>query len=212
MIKQTIRKKPDLLHEKQYNGVVAGIDEVGRGPWAGPVVAAAVVFHSYELPETFTRYINDSKKLLEKRRLEVYEALVSSEYCSYSLGQASVEEIDLLNIREATFLAMKRSFQGLGPHVDVALIDGNASPGLPCQTVTIIGGDQVSLTIAAASIIAKVYRDNLMGQLAADFPAYGWETNAGYGTKHHQDALRKHGVTTHHRRSFAPIRELLEAA
>lgn len=212
MRNQAIEGKPDLMHEKKYTGIVAGIDEVGRGPWAGPVVAASVIFHTYKLPKTLTQHINDSKKLTDKRRQEIYEALASSELCSYAIGQASVTEIDQLNVREATFLAMRRSFEAMNQPVDVALIDGNACPKLPCQTVPVIGGDGVSLTIAAASIMAKVYRDNLMAQLAKEHPEYGWENNAGYGTKQHQEALALHGITAHHRRSFAPIKQILDAA
>jgi ribonuclease HII len=209
---QTIRKRPDLIYERQYSGLVAGIDEVGRGPWAGPVVAAAVVFHTYELPETLTLHIHDSKLLNEKKRQDIFLALTTCDLCSYAIGQASVEEIDQINIREATFLAMKRSYEKLNLAVDVALIDGNASPKLSCKTLPIIGGDQKSLSIAAASIIAKVYRDTLMNELGEEHPGYGWHTNAGYGTKEHQEALKTLGVTPHHRRSFAPIRALLEAA
>jgi ribonuclease HII len=209
---QIIRTRPSLLHEKQYEGVIAGIDEVGRGSWAGPVVAACVVFHTLKLPRSLTKHIHDSKLLTEKRRLEVYKTLATYEHCSYAIAQASPQEIDQINIREATFLAMKRSFEEIDQQIDVTLIDGNASPKLPCKTVAIIRGDQISLTIAAASIIAKVYRDQLMTDLGEEFPHYGWDTNAGYGTKKHQDALKSHGVTPHHRSSFAPIRELLKAA
>jgi len=200
------------MHEKQYSGVVAGIDEVGRGPWAGPVVAAAVVFHTYDLPDSLTLYIHDSKQVTEKKRLELYEELTNSQLCTYAIAQASVEEIDQVNIRQATFLAMQRCLEGLNTTVDIALVDGNDTPKLPCRAIPIIGGDKVSLSIAAASILAKVFRDNLMVQLSKQHPGYGWETNAGYGTKQHQEALALHGVTPHHRRSFAPIRILLEAA
>lgn len=212
MIKQTTRKRPDLIHERQYTGVVAGIDEVGRGPWAGPVVAAAVIFHTYDLPESLSLHVHDSKQLTEKKRLSLYDLLTTSEHCSYAISQASVEEIDQVNIKQATFLAMQRCLEGLNKHVDIALVDGNDTPKLPCKAIPIIGGDAVSLSIAAASIIAKVFRDQLMTDLGKQYPGYGWDTNSGYGTKQHQEGLRLYGVTPHHRQSFAPIRELLQAA
>jgi ribonuclease HII len=207
-----IKIRPDLKHEQQHNGIVVGIDEVGRGPWAGPVVAAAVIFHSYQLPESLSILINDSKQLTEKKRNEAFQALTTSEHCSYAIAEASVEEIDQFNIKQATFLAMQRCFEKLNTPIHIALVDGNDMPKLPCKAIPIIGGDRVSLSIAAASILAKVYRDELMTNLSKTHPGYGWETNAGYGTKLHQEALQAYGVTPHHRRSFAPIKLLLEAA
>ncbi|MEZ5648460.1 MAG: ribonuclease HII [Alphaproteobacteria bacterium] len=207
---------PDFALEKKISDSgcgVAGIDEVGRGPWAGPVVAAAFMFLESP-PRSLARQIDDSKALPLLLRLEVAANLGA--YCAqgraiFAIGVASVEEIDRFNILQATFLAMQRALKLL-PQVPIAvLIDGNKVPvGLPCPATAVIGGDRLSLSIAAASIMAKVHRDELMGQLARDHPGYGWETNAGYGTRKHQEALLRLGVTPHHRRSFAPIRNLLK--
>lgn len=207
-----IPSKPDFSFEKNADGLVAGIDEVGRGPWAGPVVAASLVFHCYDLPEVLISSINDSKKLTIKKRNQIFEQLSNGQFCSFAIGQASVEEIDAINIRQATFLAMQRSYSALELNVDLALVDGNALPKLPCKSLAIIGGDSISFSIAAASIMAKVFRDNLMTELGEEYPGYGWDTNAGYGTKSHQEGLARFGITPHHRKSFAPIRQLLDAA
>lgn len=198
-------RAPDFSLEAAHSGIVAGIDEAGRGPWAGPVVAAAVVLDPHLLPHG----INDSKKLSALRRGKLYAEIVASAITG--VGTASVEEIDALNILEATKLAMRRALEKLRVTPDVALVDGNQPPELPCKVQAVIGGDALSLSIAAASIIAKVTRDRLMAGLAAEFPAYGWERNAGYGTSEHQQALAMHGITPHHRKSFAPIRALMEA-
>lgn len=188
--------------------VVCGIDEVGRGPWAGPVIAVACI-----LPDTlpsFFSHVTDSKKLTAAKREELYPLLI--QHCQYGIGQASVDEIDSINILQATFLAMQRAFKALPFQPHHAFIDGNKAPKLPCTTETVIGGDVKVPAIAAASIIAKVTRDRLMTELHNAHPHYGWETNAGYGTATHQKGLQTHGVTIHHRRSFAPIRMLLEQA
>lgn len=205
-------EKPNFDHEQSYIGYIAGIDEVGRGPWAGPVVAATVVFNTYNLPAEIADFLNDSKKMTHVQRERLYDLLTNGKWCSYALGQASVEEIDRINIRQATFVAMQRSFTSLEHPVDVALIDGNAVPELSCRAIPIVGGDSISFSIAAASIIAKVYRDRLMRDLSLSFPGYGWETNAGYGTKGHQEGISIYGITPHHRKSFAPVREALDAA
>lgn len=188
--------------------LVCGIDEVGRGPWAGPVVAAAVILPD-TLPDFFSA-VTDSKKLTVQQRETLYEPLVSC--CKYGLGMASVEEIDQINILQATFLAMQRAFAALPVQPEHAYIDGNKTPKLPCTAEAIIGGDAKVPAIAAASIIAKVTRDRLMAELDCAFPGYSWSTNMGYGTKCHQNGLASLGVTPHHRRSFAPIRTLLEKA
>ena len=198
--------------EMRHSGIVVGIDEVGRGPWAGPVMAACLFFHHYELPTDIALYLNDSKKMTALQRKKIYDKLTNSQICSYAIGQASVEEIDEHNIRQATFMAMERSFNLLNQKIDVALIDGNCAPKLPCQTIPIIKGDAISLSIAAASVIAKVYRDKFMQELSLSFPGYGWEKNAGYGTKKHQEGISLYGITPHHRKSFAPIRNALKAA
>lgn len=195
---------PDLSLETSCGGLVAGIDEAGRGPWAGPVVAAAVIFRSEHLPDG----IDDSKKLSSAARESLFDSI---RLCSYTgVGVATVDEIDKLNILEATKLAMLRAVKTLEAAPDIALVDGNRAPTLPCAVKTVVGGDARSLSIAAASIIAKVTRDRMMRELAADYPGYGWEHNAGYGTREHQQALARLGVTPHHRRSFAPIKAMLE--
>ncbi len=182
---------------------IAGIDEVGRGPLAGPVVAVAVV-----LPDGFpTDMLDDSKKLSAAKRETVNSLLRTTPGVEIGIGAASVGEILRLNILQANFLAMRRALARLGP-VDLALVDGNADPGLPCQVRCIIGGDGSEPAISAASIIAKVLRDRLMARLALRYPGYGWERNAGYGTQVHLDALRTLGATPHHRAGFAPVRQL----
>lgn len=186
--------------------MVAGIDEAGRGPWAGPVVAGAVIFKSANCPAG----INDSKKLTAAKREALFDPIMAC--ATVGIGIASVDEIDTHNILGATKLAMQRAFAQLGVIPELALVDGNRAPKLPCRVQTVIGGDAKSLSIAAASIIAKVTRDRIMRELAREFPYYGWERNAGYGTGAHQQGLATHGVTIHHRRSFAPIRLLLETA
>jgi ribonuclease HII len=200
---------PDLSFEKQHSGLVAGVDEAGRGPWAGPVVAAAVILDRADIPPG----MDDSKKLSAKRRGALYDPILAS--ARVAVGMASVSEIDELNILGATMLAMRRALRGLfdcdQPGPDFALIDGNRMPtDLPCRAETIIKGDGKSLSIAAASIVAKVTRDRLMGELDSRFPGYGWKKNQGYGTPEHQRGLQHLGVTIHHRTSFAPIQKLIK--
>lgn len=194
---------PDFALEDCHGGVVAGIDEVGRGPWAGPVVACAVVIDRARFPEDLASLLDDSKKLSAARRAALHQRLLDC--CAHGLAQASVAEIDRLNILQASLLAMRRAFERLSAVADVALVDGNRAPSLPCPVETVVKGDGRSLSIAAASIIAKVSRDRLMQDLALRHPGYGWETNAGYGTAAHRAGLERLGVTEHHRRSFAPI-------
>ncbi|MDA0220902.1 MAG: ribonuclease HII [Proteobacteria bacterium] len=194
---------PTLEHERRLGGPVCGIDEVGRGPWAGPVVAAAVMLDFARVPDG----LDDSKRLPAVRRRELDIAIRA---CAHvSIAMASVEEVDRLNVLGASMLAMERAFAGL-PHPPVhALVDGNRLPRLPCPGTAIVGGDGLCASIAAASIVAKVARDALMAELAGQHPGYGWERNAGYGTREHQDGLARLGVTMHHRRSFRPIAALL---
>jgi ribonuclease HII len=201
---------PSLKIESHYKGLVGGVDEAGRGPWAGPVVAAAAVFlDPLALPPSLQNGIQDSKKLSKIKREYFYQELMALESFNHGIGMASVEEIDRLNILQATFLAMERAVHTLTQCPPTLLIDGKHIPSFPgIQTVPVIGGDNISLSIAAASILAKVSRDRLMENLAQTFPVYGWERNAGYGTQYHQDALEAHGVTPHHRKSFAPIKSL----
>ncbi len=197
---------PTLQYEAQHSGIIAGIDEAGRGPWAGPVVAAAAILNPAYIPQG----IDDSKKLTHAKREALFDFILA--HAKTGVGMASVEEIDTLNILGATKLAMQRALAALPVRADVALVDGNQPPKLPCTTIAIIKGDSKSLSIAAASIIAKVTRDRLMCELAQKFPHYGWEKNAGYGTALHQAGITIHGITPHHRRSFKPIKELLAHA
>lgn len=195
---------PDLSLEGKLGGRVAGIDEVGCGSLAGPVVAASVVINTTDLPIDFLAALDDSKKLRPIKREALFTALVNS--VNVGVGQASVAEIDSLNIRKATFLAMMRSIENLtGDTVDHAIVDGCLAPTLYCRTTTLIKGDQISASVAAASIVAKVTRDHLMLRLAKEYPGYGWETNKGYGTQQHLSAITSLGITPFHRRSFAPI-------
>ena len=183
---------------------VCGIDEAGRGPLAGPVVAAAVILPAgYELPG-----LNDSKKLTAKKREALYEALMADDAVQKSIAQATVEEIDELNILRATHLAMRRAAEGLPGGVDFCLIDGLPVPCFPLPSRSIVKGDARCLSIAAASILAKVWRDHYMQELHRQFPAYGFDRHAGYGTKAHMQAIREHGATIHHRRTFAPVTQL----
>lgn len=194
---------PDLVLEQECDGVVCGIDEAGRGPLAGPVVAAAVIIDPARLPRDLRQQIDDSKKLQREAR-EQYAARLWS--CArIGIGAASVGEIDRINILQASLLAMRRALDALPAVPQWALVDGNAIPPLPCRTRTIVGGDARSLSIAAASIIAKVTRDRAMRALARRYPGYGWETNVGYATEKHRAGLLALGPTPHHRMSFAPL-------
>ncbi len=183
---------------------VAGVDEVGRGPLCGPVVAAAVRLDPAHIPEG----LNDSKKLSPARREVLYDHLMAT--ADVAIGAASVEEIDAINILQASHLAMIRAVAGLSAPPDHLLIDGNRLPrGLTIPAETIVKGDALSVSIAAASVVAKVWRDRIMVDLAQQHPGYGWERNAGYPTKDHLEALRNLGPTPHHRRSFRPIHNIL---
>jgi len=203
---------PDFSLETGIPGRVAGVDEVGRGPLAGPVVAAAVVLDPATFPEDLGPLVQDSKLLTPKRREQVLARLLSLSDIDIGIGAASVREIDRLNILNATMLAMTRAVAALKIAPHLALVDGNQAPSLACPVRTVVRGDGISLSIAAASIVAKVTRDRLMARLAQRHPAYGWERNAGYGTAKHRDALFAHGVTPHHRRSFRPIPHILSLA
>ena len=198
----------DLETELRISGkeIIAGIDEVGRGPWAGPVTACAVILDPNNIPDG----LNDSKVLTAKRREQLFDLIMDS--AQVSCVHVEVAEIDLINILQATFRAMERAVSHL-PIPNHILVDGNKlPPNLPSPATAVVKGDAKSVSIAAASIIAKVTRDRLMSDLSEAFPGYGWEKNAGYGTKMHQLGLLNHGVTPHHRCSFKPIHNILYSA
>jgi len=195
---------PNLALEEECGGLVCGIDEVGRGPLAGPVVAAAVVLDLDHMPRALRRGIDDSKMLSAEEREDYCREI---RRCAViGVGAASVREIDRINILRASLLAMQRAVHALGILPDAALVDGNIAPALPCRAHAVIGGDGRSLSIAAASIVAKVMRDQIMHELARRYAGYGWESNVGYATREHCEALMALGATIHHRRSFAPVR------
>lgn len=202
------RLVPDLSRETAARSrglsLIAGIDEVGRGPLCGPVTAAAVILDPAHLPEG----IGDSKALSSAKRERIAAEL---HLCArVGIGHAGVEEIDRLNILRASHLAMLRAVAALEVTPDFALVDGNRLPdGLPCPAEAVVKGDGQCLSIAAASIVAKVARDRIMVDLAQQHPHYGWERNAGYPTKDHLQALLDFGVTPHHRRSFRPVHNIL---
>jgi ribonuclease HII len=196
---------PDFALESALDGPVAGVDEAGRGPWAGPVVAGAAILDPADTPAG----IADSKTLSRARREALYDALVDC--ARLGVGIASVAEIDRLNILAATMLAMRRAVDDLGVVPGHVLVDGNRLPELPCPATAVVRGDARCVSIAAASIVAKVTRDRIMADLARAHPGFGWERNAGYGTAEHRAALDALGVTPHHRRSFAPVAARLRA-
>lgn len=206
---------PDWSEENKCRGLIAGVDEAGRGPWAGPVVAGAVVFFNRKINPVLLNSLDDSKKLSAKKREELYKLIQTEEIAgnlSYGIGEATAAEIDEINILQATFLAMRRAMAALKCKPDMALVDGNRIPtDFAYQCKTIVKGDAKSFSIAAASIMAKVYRDRLMAELAQKYPWYGFEKNAGYGTKAHIDGLKQHGITPEHRKSYRPIAEIIAA-
>ena len=197
---------PDNLNERDIGWpkkLIAGIDEAGRGPWAGPVVSAAVILNEKNIPDG----LNDSKKLSEKKRLSLYSSIYNFHFVG--VGISSIEEIDSMNVLQATFLSMNRAVEDLNPQPEYILVDGNLDPGLNFKTKCIIKGDSISISIAAASVIAKVTRDNLMLKLDKEFPNYNWKKNKGYGTAEHRNALELHGPCKYHRKSFSPINKML---
>ncbi|MCB1369514.1 MAG: ribonuclease HII [Rhodobacteraceae bacterium] len=195
---------PDFARESAGVQPVCGIDEAGRGPWAGPVVAAAVILDASAIPAG----LDDSKKLTARQRERLFAELLAS--ATVGVGQASVAEIETMNILQASHLAMRRAVADLGTAPRRALVDGRqVPPGLPCPAEAIVGGDARALSIAAASIVAKVTRDRIMVALSQQFPGYGWHSNMGYGTKSHIEGLENLGVTPHHRRLFRPIHNML---
>ena len=192
-----------LEFDAKFSPPFAGVDEVGRGPLAGPVVAAAVILDFLNIPEG----INDSKKISKIKRESINKEIINSS--TISIGQASVVEIDKINILQASLLAMQRAVNGLRITPKIVLVDGNNAPLVNIKTETIIKGDNHSLSIAAASIVAKVFRDKLMKNYSSQYPGYAWEKNSGYGTKEHLEAIKRLGVTPIHRTSFKPIYNML---
>jgi ribonuclease HII len=197
---------PSLELELAAGGRVAGVDEAGRGPLAGPVVAAAVVLGPW-VPAELADMLDDSKKLTAEQRLAAFLALRASA-AEIGIGAASVAEILRLNILHSSMLAMRRAVARLAVAPDLALVDGNYPPKLACAVRCVVGGDALCLSIAAASIVAKVVRDRAMTRLATRFPGYGWETNVGYATTLHREALVRLGATRHHREAFGTVAQL----
>jgi ribonuclease HII len=214
---------PDFAIERRCEGVVCGVDEAGRGPLAGPVVAAAVIIDRRRFRGELRQVLDDSKALSRELRESCHAALcrcAKSGAVRIGVGAASVGEIDRINILRASLLAMRRAVTVLisaapggsaAPGPDLALVDGNVAPSLPCPVKTVVKGDALSFSIAAASVVAKVTRDRIMRDLARRYPGYGWDTNVGYSTAEHFDGIRRLGVTPHHRRSFAPVRLAISA-
>jgi ribonuclease HII len=205
---------PDFAIERRCAGLVCGVDEAGRGPLAGPVVAAAVIIDRQRFRGELRRVLDDSKALPRALRERCYRGLLGGAQrgvTAIGVGAASVHEIDQINILRASLLAMRRAVAALAllPGVrppDIALVDGNVAPDLPCPVETVVKGDALSFSIAAASIVAKVTRDRIMRALALRYPGYGWDSNVGYATAAHVAGIARLGVTPHHRRSFAPVR------
>ena len=204
----TLKNGPDWTSEARmtndYGGMVAGVDEVGRGPLAGPVVAAAVILDPDAIPEG----LNDSKKLTARRREALYDSIMEMAL-SVGVGEASVEEIDAINILEASMLAMRRAVDALKLMPASLLVDGNRSPGHDLPDLCLVKGDGRSFSIAAASIVAKITRDRFMAEMAKIYPHYGWEKNAGYGVPAHMKGLKLVGISPLHRKSFAPVSKIL---
>jgi ribonuclease HII len=195
---------PSLELEEKYKGIIAGVDEAGRGPWAGPVVAAAVIINKNFLPDG----INDSKKLSPQKREKLLIEIINT--CDFGVSIVNESVIDQLNILGATKLAMQNAVHDLVRKPTHILVDGNqAFEFKNADVIPVVSGDSISLSIAAASIIAKVTRDKIMEDLSNEFPQYGWDSNAGYGTKKHMEAIAQFGICKYHRRSFAPIKKYL---
>lgn len=207
---------PDFSLEDACQGLVCGIDEAGRGPWVGNVVAGAVIILNRQLCPELLNNLNDSKKLSRPKRERLYILLREAEQAGLlkiGIGEASPQEIDDYNILQATFIAMRRAVENLGIMPDKALIDGNRlAKDFPVPAVAVVKGDAKSYSISAASIVAKVYRDFEMDRLAQKYPYYGFEHNAGYGTKDHIQGIKAHGLIPEHRKSYRPIKEFLQQA
>ncbi len=204
---------PTFSLEQSYQVPVIGVDEAGRGPWAGPVMVSGVLFHAYTDLPCWVSQLNDSKKLSSKKRDWLFDQITSHKsksLLSYTIQAIDVDTIDRVNILEATMQGMRQCIDTLMQNHDMVqiLVDGNRLPKQVSWCRSVIKGDSISTSIAAASILAKVSRDRLMRDLSEQYPYYSWETNSGYGTAAHQAALAKYGVSPHHRKSFAPIRAL----
>jgi len=197
---------PTFDLERTHKGLVVGVDEVGRGPLAGPVVAAAVVFHTYNVPQDVLSMIQDSKVLSSAQRLRAIQAMAP--YSSVAWGAASRNTIDTINILRASLMAMQRAVMTLGRRhgpFDHILVDGNHCPPFACPATSVVKGDHLSVSIAAASVYAKDLRDRLMVRLSTRYPDFFWENNAGYGTAAHLRGMEHAGITPHHRLSFRPV-------
>ncbi|MEM7618429.1 MAG: ribonuclease HII [Pseudomonadota bacterium] len=200
---------PSFELENKFDGKVCGLDEVGRGPLAGPVVTACVYIPENTYNLDFVSEIRDSKKL-SKTKLETLFELIK-EHFIYKITEMPHDKIDEMNVLQASMYGMRQSLLTLEVGIDHALVDGNRCPqDLPCPATPVIKGDGISISIAAASILAKVTRDRIMYELAEEYPHYGWESNVGYPSKAHKAAINKHGITPYHRKSFAPVRNYLE--
>jgi ribonuclease HII len=213
-----VPKLPNFKYEKAVlkrlpGALVAGVDEAGCAPLAGPVVAAAAILDQKKLPKVLREGLDDSKKVPLEKREEFYGILLSCGAAVIGVGRAEVHEIESFNILNAAHLAMRRAVEALGCLVSVALVDGNRTPKqFPCEVETIVKGDAKSLSIAAASIVAKVTRDRYMYELAREYPGYGWENNVGYPTPEHRAAILRLGLTPHHRKTFGLVRTQLAGA
>lgn len=205
---------PDFSFEETSLSPVVGVDEAGYGPWAGPLVCASVWLNPQKIPAILVTDLNDSKKLTKSKREFLFEILRKGcgIFCEIGVGVATPQEIDTLNVLKANFRAMERAVQQLKIVPKTLLVDGIRNPGFHPNTLTIKQGDGRSLSIAAASIIAKVTRDRFMTELAGQYPVYGWDTNAGYGTASHIRAIKEHGITPHHRQSYKPIKAIMNEA
>ena len=203
-----MRSVPDFSIEKRCNKkIVVGVDEAGRGPLCGPVVAGAVVFKKYDFDDM--PLISDSKQMSEKQRDIAYDWITNNPDIVWATAQCSAQEIDELNILQASLLAMTRAVNALGIQTEYCLVDGNKMPrGLIGESV--VKGDAKSLSIAAASVLAKVTRDRIMKELAKQFPQYEWEKNAGYPTQQHLQAIDKYGINEHYRKTYRPVKERIE--
>ena len=200
-----MKKNPDFSLELAHGGIIAGVDEAGRGPLCGPVVAAAVIFPSFDIDIPVV--IRDSKQMTQNQRAIAYDWIVQN--TMWAVGQCSAAEIDELNILWASMCAMERAVAGLKTQPDLCLIDGNRVPK-KLNGESVVKGDAKSLSIAAASIVAKETRDKIMRDLAQQFPQYEWNKNAGYPTKSHLQAIEKYGINEHYRKSYGPVKERMK--